>query len=39
MSAYKKLTTPVFIPFAKDGRMSVLAEILKSIRIKATGAY
>jgi vacuolar-type H+-ATPase subunit F/Vma7 len=39
LAAYQRLTMPVFIPFAKDGGMSILTEMVKNIRIKATGAY
>lgn len=38
INSYRKLTLPIFIPFAKDAKMDLLEEIVKDIRIRATGA-
>lgn len=34
---YKQLPFPIFIPFSKTGKMNLLDDILKKIRLKATG--
>lgn len=34
----RRLPNPVFIPFSKSGRMELLDELVKSIRLRATGA-
>jgi len=37
LSNYVKLPLPVFIPFAKDGRFTILDEELRKMRLRAIG--
>jgi vacuolar-type H+-ATPase subunit F/Vma7 len=39
MSNYKHLPFPIFIPFSKTAKTDLLAELIKEIRLKATGAF
>lgn len=36
---HRQLPLPVFVPFIKDTAADLLDEILRSIRLKATGAF
>lgn len=36
---YKNLTTPIFIPFSKIGKNQLLDNIVKNIRLRATGTF
>lgn len=36
---YKNLPLPIFIPFSKSARTDLLDDIVKNIRIRATGAF
>ena len=39
INSYKGRILPVFIPFAKNGKLGLLDNILKEIRLKANGAF
>lgn len=39
IDSYKRLPLPIFIPFSKTGKTDLLDEIIKDIRLKATGAF
>ncbi len=39
IARYRSQPLPVFIPFSTDARMSLLDDIVKEIRLKATGVY
>jgi vacuolar-type H+-ATPase subunit F/Vma7 len=39
INSYKGRLLPIFIPFAKSGKLDLLDNILKEIRLKATGAF
>jgi len=39
IKSYKNLALPVFIPFAKSGDMDFLNNIIKDIRLRATGTF
>ena len=39
INAYKNLAVPVFIPFTKDAKTNLLDELVKGIRLKATGTF
>ncbi len=39
INAYKNLALPVFIPFSKDAKTNLLDELVKGIRLKATGTF
>lgn len=39
INTYKSLPLPIFIPFSKDIEASLLENIIKDIRIRATGAF
>ncbi|MBM3251697.1 MAG: hypothetical protein FJZ11_02810 [Candidatus Omnitrophica bacterium] len=38
INSYRQLSLPVFVPFSKDANSILLDNILKDIRLKATGA-
>lgn len=38
INSFRQLTLPVFVPFSKDANSILLDDILKDIRLKATGA-
>lgn len=38
INSYRQLSLPVFVPFSKDTKSIILDDILKKIRLKATGA-
>ncbi|HOX54084.1 MAG: V-type ATP synthase subunit F [Candidatus Omnitrophica bacterium] len=38
INSFRQLTLPVFVPFSKDANSILLDNILKDIRLKATGA-
>lgn len=37
INSYRNLPIPIFIPFGKDGSISLVETIVKDIRLKATG--
>ena len=39
INSFKHLAIPSFIPFSKEGHLDLMDEIIKNIRIKATGAF
>lgn len=39
INSYKNLPVPVFMPFAKKGRTVLFDDIVKDIRLRATGAF
>jgi vacuolar-type H+-ATPase subunit F/Vma7 len=38
INSYRQLSLPIFVPFSKDADKILLDDILKDIRLKATGA-
>jgi len=39
INSYRHLALPIFIPFAKDAKMVLLDNVVKSIRLRATGTF
>jgi vacuolar-type H+-ATPase subunit F/Vma7 len=39
IASYKNLPLPVFVPFAKKEKSVLFDDIIKNIRLKATGAF
>lgn len=37
INSYRQLPLPVFIPFARDGKIDLLDALIKGIRLRATG--
>jgi len=39
INSYRKLPLPIFIPFSRDAKVDLLKNIVRDIRIRATGAF
>lgn len=39
INVYRNLALPIFIPFSKGAKSNLLDEIVKAIRLKATGTF
>lgn len=39
INSYKNLALPIFIPFTKDAKTALLDQIVKDIRLRATGTF
>jgi vacuolar-type H+-ATPase subunit F/Vma7 len=39
INSYRHLALPIFIPFAKDAKMALLDNLVKNIRLRATGTF
>ena len=39
INSYRKLPLPIFIPFSRDTKVDLLKNIVRDIRIRATGAF
>jgi vacuolar-type H+-ATPase subunit F/Vma7 len=39
INTYRNLALPIFIPFSKGAKTNLLDEIVKDIRLKATGTF